>query len=69
MGLTPFGKFLGKHARLALDTSIFIYSLEENPEYADVADEISRYVDADHDGTAPPDIAVATCIESGVRSP
>jgi predicted nucleic acid-binding protein len=37
--------FLRRHQRIALDTSVFIYALEEHPRYADLADEVLKWVE------------------------
>ena len=44
MGLT---EFLRRHRRVALDTSVFIYAIEEHPKYADVAYRILEWVEND----------------------
>jgi predicted nucleic acid-binding protein len=33
LGLSELDSFLGRHERIALDTSVFIYHLESNPRY------------------------------------
>jgi Predicted nucleic acid-binding protein, contains PIN domain len=38
-------KFLDRHRRIALDTSIFIYELEANPRYAELADPIFSWIE------------------------
>ena len=45
MGLTRLRAFLRRHHRIALDTSIFIYYLEENPAWADMAGEIFTWLE------------------------
>ena len=45
MGLTPLGAFLKRHRRMALDTSIFIYHLEANLSYADLAAEVFTWLE------------------------
>lgn len=45
MGLTPLRVFLKKHRRIALDTSIFIYYLEANPSYVDMAGEVFAWLE------------------------
>ena len=45
MGLTPLRALLKKHTRIALDTSIFIYYLEANPSYVDVAGEVFAWLE------------------------
>jgi hypothetical protein len=39
LGLISLPAFLKRHRRIALDISIFIYHLEANPSYADMAGE------------------------------
>ncbi len=38
MALAPFRRFLLRHRRIALDTNIFIYWLEESPRYLAITD-------------------------------
>ena len=45
MGLSPLRAFLRKHRRIALDTSIFIYHLEANPLYGDMAGEVFAWLE------------------------
>ncbi len=45
MGLATIRSLLRKHRRIALDTSIFIYYLEANPSYVDLAGEIFAWVE------------------------
>jgi predicted nucleic acid-binding protein len=45
LGLAPLRAFLRRHRRIALDTSIFIYQLEENPSYAEMTGEISTWLE------------------------
>lgn len=37
--------FLARHRRVALDTSIFIYQLEANPAYVDLAGEVFSWLE------------------------
>ena len=48
MGLTRLRGFLRRHARIALDTSVFIYQLEANPRYALLTDHIFAWVERPH---------------------
>lgn len=45
MGLIRLRAFLKRHRRIALDTSIFIYHLEANPSYIDMAGEIFTWLE------------------------
>ena len=45
MGLTDLRSLLRRHRRLAVDSNIFIYQLELNPLYADLADEVFLWVE------------------------
>ncbi len=45
MGLSPLRAFLAKHPRIALDTSVFIYHLEANPSYEDLAGEVFAWLE------------------------
>jgi predicted nucleic acid-binding protein len=45
LGLIRLRAFLKRHRRVALDTSIFIYHLEANPSYADMAGEIFAWLE------------------------
>jgi predicted nucleic acid-binding protein len=38
-------KLLGRHHRIALDTCVFIYQMERNPKYFDVADPIFAWME------------------------
>ena len=44
MGLRAVSSFLARHARIALDTSVFIYQLETHPRYVSVTDPIFAWV-------------------------
>jgi predicted nucleic acid-binding protein len=46
--LTRLRALLKKHRRIALDTSIFIYYLEENPTYVEMADEVFEWLERSH---------------------
>jgi len=37
--------FLRRHRRIAIDTSIFIYELEPNPRYVDLADPVFAWIE------------------------
>jgi predicted nucleic acid-binding protein len=37
--------FLRRHKRIALDTNVFIYTLEENPRYVGLAKEVLAWVE------------------------
>src|SRR5258708_1654045 len=45
LGLTPLGAFLTRHRRIALDTSVFIYYLEENPLYVDLSGAVFAWLE------------------------
>jgi predicted nucleic acid-binding protein len=45
LGLIRLRTFLKRHRRIALDTSIFIYHLEANPSYVDMASEIFTWLE------------------------
>ena len=45
MGLTALRAFLARHRRIALDTSVFIYHLEANPLYVDMAGEVFAWLE------------------------
>ena len=45
MGLERLRAFLGRHRRIALDTSIFIYQLEANPRYLALTDHIFSWLE------------------------
>ncbi len=46
--MTRLRALLKKHRRIALDTSIFIYYLEENPTYVEMADEVFEWLERSH---------------------
>ena len=49
MGLTRLRGFLGRHRRIALDTSVFIYQLEANPRYVLLTDHVFAWLErTDH---------------------
>jgi len=45
LGLIALRAFLKRHRRIALDTSIFIYHLEANPVYGDMAAEVFTWLE------------------------
>jgi predicted nucleic acid-binding protein len=45
LGLSPLRTFLKRHRRIAIDTSIFIYYLEANPTYVDMAGEVFSWLE------------------------
>lgn len=44
MGLGQLREFLHRHSRIALDTSIFIYQLEENPKYVEATHHVFQWL-------------------------
>lgn len=45
MGLTRLRGFLGRHRRIALDTSVFIYQVEANPRYMVLTDPLFAWLE------------------------
>jgi predicted nucleic acid-binding protein len=45
LGLSPLRALLKRHRRIAIDTSIFIYYLEANPTYVDMAGEVFSWLE------------------------
>jgi predicted nucleic acid-binding protein len=45
LGLIPLRALLKRHRRIALDTSIFIYYLEANPSYVELAGEVFTWLE------------------------
>ena len=45
MGLARLRAFLGRHRRIALDTSVFIYQLEANARYLPLTDHIFSWLE------------------------
>ena len=45
MGLEALDAFLGRHSRVALDTSVFIYQLEADPRYLRLTDHIFSWLE------------------------
>ena len=45
MGLDPLRAFLSRHQRIAFDTSVFIYQLEEHPKYVRFTDQIFLWIE------------------------
>jgi predicted nucleic acid-binding protein len=62
--LTRLRALLKKHRRIALDTSIFIYYLEENPTYVEMADEVFEWLERSHNTAVT---STLTLTESLVR--
>lgn len=48
VGPTPIEKFLLKHEMVALDTSIFIYFVEQHPSYFSLCDRILKDIETGH---------------------
>ena len=47
MGLALLEKFLRRHDRIALDTSVFIYQIEANPRYVDLTHRVFHWIEQD----------------------
>jgi predicted nucleic acid-binding protein len=45
LGLTRLRSFLRRHRSIAIDTNVFIYALEANPRYAELADHIFSWLE------------------------
>jgi predicted nucleic acid-binding protein len=45
LGVISLRSFLGRHKRIALDTSVFIYQLEANPRYVALSDSIFSWLE------------------------
>ena len=45
MGVARLDSFLRRHPRIALDTSVFIYQLENNPRYAGLTDRVFSWLE------------------------
>jgi predicted nucleic acid-binding protein len=45
LGLARLTAFLRRHGRIALDTSVFIYQIEENPQYLIPTDHIFFWIE------------------------
>jgi predicted nucleic acid-binding protein len=45
LGLKPLAALLRRHRRIAIDTSIFIYYLEANPSYVEMAGQIFAWLE------------------------
>ena len=48
MGVERLRTSLGRHRRVALDTSVFIYHLDENPKYVALTDAFFSWLDSIH---------------------
>ena len=48
MGVTALQGFLKRHRRIGLDTSVFIYHAEANPDYVDLAGEVFAWLERPH---------------------
>lgn len=48
MGVERLQSSLGRHRRIALDTSIFVYHLEANPKYIALTDCVFSWLDSNH---------------------
>jgi uncharacterized protein len=51
LGLTALHAFLRRHRRIALDTSVFIYQVEDNARYVELTDSVFAWLNRP-DGTA-----------------
>ncbi len=45
MGVERLRRFLRRHRRLALDTSLFIYQMNENPKYVGLSDLVFSWIE------------------------
>ncbi len=45
MGVNSLAAFLKRHRRIGLDTGVFIYQLEANPAYVDLAGEVFAWLE------------------------
>jgi predicted nucleic acid-binding protein len=45
LGLTKLAAFLRRHRCIALDTSVFIYQLQENPRYLSLTNPIFQWIE------------------------
>jgi len=45
LGVARLDAFLRRHRRIALDTSVFIYQLENNPRYASLTDRVFSWLE------------------------
>jgi len=45
LGLTRLRGFLRRHQRIAMDTSVFIYQLENNPRYTDLTNHVFAWLE------------------------
>jgi predicted nucleic acid-binding protein len=45
LGVARLDTFLRRHRRIALDTSVFIYQLENNPRYASLTDRVFSWLE------------------------
>jgi predicted nucleic acid-binding protein len=50
LGIAQLQTLLRRHARIALDTSIFIYQLESNPRYVLLTDTIFQWLEREKKG-------------------
>jgi len=50
LGLNRLRAFLGRHKRIALDTSIFVYQIEGNQRYVGLTDAIFSWLGAPGSG-------------------
>jgi predicted nucleic acid-binding protein len=41
---SPLDDFFARHRRIGLDTSIFIYQIEENPKYVQLTDQVFQWL-------------------------
>jgi predicted nucleic acid-binding protein len=46
LAIERFRRFLLRHGRIAIDTNIFIYLLEENPRYVEMADLVFSRIES-----------------------
>ncbi len=79
MGLSPIRSFLRRHRHIALDTSIFIYHVEANHQYATIVGDVFSWLAPDlaiaaaelravHSLRTPDALQAATAVASGAKA-
>jgi predicted nucleic acid-binding protein len=66
--LTQIRRFLRRHRRIALDSCVFIYYLEANPSYVDVAGQVFEWVEGTPHGAVTSSLTMTECLVLPYRS-
>ena len=62
MGLSRLHSFLRRHSRIGIDTSIFIYEVEQNPAYAELAHHVFGWLERPGHAAVTSTITLTECL-------